>query len=332
MLSFDRLKSTLLPFLIVAVVLVSGCVNQTADEGVVPTGMEGIVVTFFQGAPPSVLGEGETFDAGVTIENKGDHEVVVGDAEIYLRGVNPTNFGYGGVGQIPANQQVLSNLVGAQLLDNQLIGGQDALTWPDLCYRVDLNTDQVVDFIAQSCYKYKSKARFDGCFNENAYRQTTGTELCSVLGDKLISNSRAPVQITSVSESPAGEGKFRFIVKVGNLGTGQVYTEDLGTACVDAAIRELNVVHIDGIKIGATSLDLGDTATVTSATWLGTQKPYFKLVNGEGQFMFTYAPSFTAVPIYIDPVEITLSYGYSDQVITSTQISSIPGVNPQSVC
>lgn len=317
--SFSPFLRKLIP--IVLVVLVSGCINQTAQDTEIPTGTDGVSLTFFQGAPPSTLGEGEIFDVGLNIENRGGYAVPTGDAEVYLRGVNPNNFG------LATSSEVLtSDLLEAQVVEGQIIGGQDVVSWPNLCYNVNLETDQVISFIAQSCYKYQSKATFDACFNQNAYRQTTGTEPCTVVGSKPTVNSNAPVQITSVSESPAGEEKFRFIIKLANQGNGQVYTTERGTACIDAPIQDLNLVNITSIRIGPEVIPFNDPR-ITSSTWLGDTSPYVKLINGEGQIIFTYQPAFPA-PVYTDLVEVTLAYGYTQQSSTATRISAIPGVVP----
>lgn len=323
----------LLPLVIVAVFLVSGCVNQTPAE-TADIGTNGLVMSFFQGAPPFELGEGEEFEIGVNLENLGDILLPAGDAEVYLRGVNPNNFGYGSQGDSTptVGQLTTSDLIPVQTIDGETIGGQDALVWSDLCYEVDLNTDQTVTFIAQSCYIYNSTSRFDACFNENPYKQTTGTETCIVEGFKTPINSNSPVQVTSIAESPAGLSKFRFIVKLANLGNGKVYDSVLGTACTSASVQDLNRVYLEKITFGAVTIPF-DSERITSSTWLGADdRPYVKIVDGEGQFSFTYQPLEFATSVYTEPVEFDFSYGYTNQISTSTTISAIPGIDATTAC
>ena len=325
----------LIPLLMIFVVLISGCTNQTPQQAA-PSfgGADGVVIKFFEGTPPATSGEGDIFDVSLALENMGDHRVLEGEAAVTLRGVNPTNFGYGD----EAMKETVSPLLVAQTIEGQVIGGQDVLNWPGLCYAVDLNTDQTVNFVAQSCYRYETKANFDVCFNQDPYAQTTGAETCTVLGEKDARNSVAPIKVVGVTESPAGKQKFRFIVKLSNEGEGEVYSwSELETACTAPTLRQLNVVNIESIKVGATELvtnGVADQSLVESSTWLpdaDSGKIYTKLVNGEGQFMFTYAPDF-AIPVYTDLIEVTLSYGYTEQAIAPITISAIPEVSGSEVC
>jgi len=325
-----------IPIMITLVILISGCVGQTPEEVSTVGSVDGVAVGFFQGAPPTTIGEGENFDVVVSLENMGDYEVPAGRSTVHLRGINPLSFS---MSPHDSRKNIGSDLIIAQVIEGQTIGGLEQMSWSSLCYAVDLNTDQTVEIITQSCYDYQTESRAEACFNQNAYAQDTGAETCSVLGSKEVTNSKAPLKVDSLIESPAGQEKFRFIVKVSNLGGGTVYDKlnmdstDINNksyiGCPSASLQDLNLVYIESIKVGSAELNLLGDAKVTSKTWFldGSNNAYIKLIDGKGQFMFTYKPDFV-VSVFSDPVEIKLGYGYSDRANSFVSISSIPGVTP----
>ena len=90
-------------FLLIAVVLISGCAGKKATPAqaaagggkIFVGGDKGLVASFLSGAPPKDTYKGEAFDISVNLENKGEAEIAAGAAKVYLGGVSLDSFGMG---------------------------------------------------------------------------------------------------------------------------------------------------------------------------------------------------------------------------------------------
>jgi hypothetical protein len=220
-------------------------------------------------------------------------------------------------------------LGGAHYVNNELIPGEltyvnwESPTGSALQYALDISSDQQLNFVAQVCYPYRTTAITEACFSDNAYAQTTGSETCTVSGDKDASNTIAPIKVTNIVENPAGKvgntGKYAFTITVENTGGGSVFPYDKSIHdCTQLGVGELNAnqVAVMSVKVGGvekmeclkseeTVDDNGDTVT--------TYKPSrITLVDGKGTYTCTLSQEAISGD-YADVFEVVLAYNYYTQ-------------------
>jgi hypothetical protein len=305
----------LMAVLFIMIFSFSGCTgsDETVDEIETGSGTEGIVSEFMPGAPPEEFSEDDTFEVNVKLENKGEHEVPPDEIAVYLLGVNPASVNMATVKQYlsectDCNEE---GLISAHYINNEWIpGGYDYLTWTDVTgagleYLVKISSDQNLNFVAQTCYLYNTKASADACFSDNAYAQTTGAETCDVSGEKNLVNSGAPIHITKAVENPAGKGKYTFTFFVENVGEGRSFSpegEDILDNCTALKQSQLDRVMVESVTVGG-------SADILNGTCAGKK---VLLVDGVGQFTCRVKPD-TVVGDYTDIIEVVLRYGYYDQ-------------------
>jgi hypothetical protein len=355
------MSSRILSILVVVFVVIfysSGCLGDTDDSetsGSFSGGSGGILVEFQPGAPPQQISEDDpSFDVSVKLENIGEYDIDISDAEydedgnlvieydengilketiqpasVFLLGVNPKTIGLCYSDTTTDTTQVCTTklvhedgLSGAHYVNSELIPGElTYLSWESaesssLNYGLEINSDQSLNFVAQVCYPYRTIATAEACFSDNAYAQTTGAETCEVTGSKDVSNTIAPIQVTSVVENPAGKtdttGKYAFTFSIQNTGGGTVFPYDTSThKCTKLGVGDLNSnqVAIMSVKVGGEEKleclkydkinELYKPAEVT-------------LVNGKGTYTCTVSQESISGD-YSDLIEIQLAYNYYDQ-------------------
>jgi hypothetical protein len=350
-------------FVFVALIFTSGCNSNTPEEETTfDTG--GISVEFMPGAPPEQISEDDiAFDLNVKIENEGEYDIdeyTVDDdgvrdgdlISVFLLGVNPATIGLcnqeqvidesgellyeeDGETKVMANvckteQSHTEGLGGAHYVSSDLIPGElTYLEWlngngESPFYDLSISSDQKLTFVAQVCYPYKTVATASACFSDNAYAQATGSETCSVSGEKKVSNTVAPIKVTKVVENPAGRdkandaGKYAFTFTVENVGGGTVYSNNKSISeCATLGVAPLNAnqIEVESVSVGGlvksecfknTVFDEDTDELVSYDTGRIT------LVEGKGTYTCTVSQQSISGD-YSDVIEIRLAYNYYAQ-------------------
>jgi len=227
----------------------------------------------------------------------------------------------------------IDGLRGAHYINNELVPGEITyLEWSGYgsegneqspVYSLDITSDQNLNFVAQVCYPYETIATAEACFSDNPYAQTTGAETCSVSGEKSVTNTVAPIQITKIVENPAGkdktteEGKYAFTFTIENVGSGSVFPSHISVSeCTNLGIASLtsNQVAVMGVKVG--TADKNEDCLKSDGT-----PAKVTLVDGKGIFTCTLSqPSISGD--YSDVIQVDLAYNYYTQTKKSITVKN----------
>ncbi|MBS3134188.1 hypothetical protein J4214_03070 [Candidatus Woesearchaeota archaeon] len=220
-------KRYLFLFLILGLVLIAGCndAGKKVKTGTFFGGTDGISVSFVTVAPPSQFNQDDAVNVRVLLENKGEYEVIAGNAKAKLYGIPLQNFGlkdsYIGTKSVLIGKSEKSNL-----------GGQQEIDFGKLQYKLPVINSEDFNLRARVCYPYETKGQINVCL-KSLISKETGETVCNLEGgDKTAgkitkgSVSSAPIQITSLTEETRGSDQVRFNIKIENKGKGEVYSPD----------------------------------------------------------------------------------------------------------
>ena len=322
----------------------SGCNGEedTSTTG----GTVGLTLEFQPGAPPSQISEDDiSFDISVKLENEGEYDldpvIYAGDTDvvesgdlvaIFLLGVNPATLGLcDSTGKCHTDLVYEEGLGGAHYVNEELIPGEltykswvafdkdDVEILPN--YKLDITSDQNMNFVAQLCYPYVTISTATACFSGNAYAQATGAETCVVSGDKEVTSTIAPIQVTKLVENPAGknsegDGRYAFTFTIENVGDGSVfpYTKPV-TSCTKLNVADLNANQVAVTRVLVGGVEKEECLRKSGVDELGD--PIYvpagvTLVDGVGTYTCTLTQSSVSGD-YSDIVEIDLLYNYYTQ-------------------
>jgi hypothetical protein len=339
------IKNAKLALIFVLVVLFSGCTDTESTSTSINA--DGVLFDVYANTLQPQLYEGQSFSFQVIAENNGGYTIPASHLNLFLGGVSSETYS---VTPEDFEKQNTLELTSIGIYNAETtIRGQEVFSFEDLCYKTDLSSDLDVKFHLKACYDYQTNAKTNACFGE-AYSQFN--EICVVTEQKTVTNTVAPIQVTEIYESSAGQDSYRFIVKVENKGTGAVFahyasaelsSNDLTNTITDsiASCRDLNpsdsnVVYIDSIKLdGVEQLAL---TTFQLETYRENEHissiedgkgMFFNLVNGKGQFIFKISDVTATEEIdFVGNLEIVLGYGYTETKIRNTELVSLPDIVP----
>ncbi|MFW6230392.1 MAG: hypothetical protein ACOC32_00005, partial [Nanoarchaeota archaeon] len=136
-------------------------------------------------------------------------------------------------------------------------------------------------------------------------------DVCVVSEEKDVFSSSAPVQITSMKESPRGSGSIAFSFQIEHQGTGKVYAPSAPVNCDDDNAENTVLVSVDGPE-GLECPTLGGSTT-------GEVK-----ISKEGGRMVTCKLDVsTASSDYVQPVTMMLEYTYQQLLTKQIDIKPI---------
>lgn len=323
------IKQIKLAFLLVLIILVSGCTHVTGTESIETSTSGGISFDIYADTLQPQQYEGQSFNFQIKAENKGGYSVPADHMNLYLEGINPLTYNLEPSDFIKKNTVELTSL--GKFGNETIVRGQEVISFTDLCYKNDLQTNLDVDLFLKSCYSYETNVKVSACFGE-AYAQFN--EICTVTEEKAVTNTGAPVKVTQILESPAGQGKYRFIINVENQGSGKVFSRYASSDVTDSmsSCRDLNpgldnIVSIESIKLDGNELMSSALVTIEpNIVDAVANKPYLNLINGAGQFSIVVTDE--SEGDYVGTLEVVLGYGYSDTKIRSTELVALPNVVP----
>ncbi|HLC96557.1 MAG TPA: hypothetical protein VJH97_04500 [Candidatus Nanoarchaeia archaeon] len=224
-------KIHLLIVAVIGLLVLSACQSQSGkDDGSdqlspFTGGSKGIVANFLDmGVFNDETGieeifEGESFPIEVLLNNKGEEEVIVGDATVTLKGISLNQFT-----GIVANGELNNIETIEKVSEFNDVGGEVTLDFtpgsPDAVYQIPLSGSHYdVSVFAEVVYLYKTHALVPKvCFKEDLQDD----RICDVDANKKVFSSAAPIQVTNVEEKRAGTGKVAVEFDVENIGSGDV--------------------------------------------------------------------------------------------------------------
>ncbi len=211
----------------VSLLLLSGCSSSKTKQGSpFIGGTNGLLVDFVQGAPPeTIFDSGESpFQVIVHLENDGEFTIPKDKVRVTLLGFNPADFGLSSSDIVKHPDEDLAGVT-KDLSGQKRNGGQVDVTFPNFNYNAQVSNEVSYPFIAEVCYYYETRAHSNICVKRNLLSQNTDY-ICKVNEQKTVYSSGAPIQVTSLKESAAGNNKVSFDFTIEQKGNGDVYKKD----------------------------------------------------------------------------------------------------------
>jgi len=314
-------------FIIIALVFLSGCTSDESTE-LISTGSNlAMVTSAYVGSLPSSVYEGESISMQFLVENKGDYALDAGDYFLKIKGINPNAFE--GDSLILEQSSTADMMALSAFGDGEtIVSGQEVLTVAtDACYNNDIENDLTLNIHAKSCYKYGTIASASVCFVELT---STTSEICSPSEFKQVTNTIAPVIVTELAQSPAGstddgKSKYRFRLKVQNMGPGTVFdNEESIDLCDELSRSDENIVYIESIKVDGSIPDSLDYEG--GVTEVGGLVSFRLDSTNTGRFSFIIEQESDIE--FEGDLDIELNYAYTQTDVFSTTINALTDQEP----
>lgn len=219
----------LFSILALSLLLLTACETEkkTSTSSVFIGGTKGVSIGFedFGVTENNVytIYDNEEFPIEVMLNNKGEYDVKVGDAEVSLMG--PSQAEFSGI-----SSWKLKNLAKIDMTSTLLTtGGEETISFgKKVKYLGSVTGSQQRTWFANIDYNYETYLIVpEVCLKEDF----TDKRVCTVSEKKTFHISGAPVTVKSVEESTAGKGIMALKIKVSNAGSGKVTKQgsDFGT-------------------------------------------------------------------------------------------------------
>ncbi|MBI2133239.1 hypothetical protein HYU11_01005 [Candidatus Woesearchaeota archaeon] len=297
--------------LLVLVVFLAGCTRTTPANSGTPFcgGIDGIEMKFVEGSPPQEVFDNSQFPFDMTLRlfNKGEHNVLPGEAKIELSGISSIDFGG------PPYTKIIAEPITGKHKDqngNCVDGDPILVTFGGpgeeaFKYKHSLPGNTKFSLRADLCYSYSTNSTVQFCIQRELPRFNQ-EPTCKVTDTKPVSNSGAPLHIENFKQSPGGEYKIAFSFDVVRKGTGAVHS---GTLC-DSSFQARNKVHVKVFsRVGAiscTSLRGGNEGDIL----LTDNDKSSKTLNRRNMNCILDTTGIRGEREFETPVNIELSYNY----------------------
>ncbi|MCL6500440.1 MAG: hypothetical protein K6T16_00175 [Candidatus Pacearchaeota archaeon] len=277
--------------LIITLVLASGQAGCKKEE--LSFNTTALTMTFVTDAPPAELVTGLKYPFYVDVENVGGYDIPEGAAHFYLVGVGDN------LKNVVTRVQNSNFLAKKTLIQH---GGKErvrfateAEPWKSLPAPFDMGIK------VNSCYDYATVTQTSVCIGKGG--------VCSIEGEKIKtgSNSNAPIQITSLTESIQGN-KLYVTFRIENKGTGEVYLPS--TDCNKLEENDLNEkLKRDQIEL-IVRADEGFTCRIGNIDAL----------QGTTAIGLVTCTRILPAETYLSPFQIIVSYKYKESISKSIRI------------
>jgi hypothetical protein len=233
-------KGLVLIAIIAMTLFLTGCGQQTTTGKTFIGGTEALKTSFLAGSPPDKTTDGGTggFSIVVKAENSGESDIAAADGYVQIWGLDAGTYG----SSIPGFKKTFNDQSGfgeelrgaVKNFDGTVLnGGTATIEFGDLKYTPTIQGDIQQKIWANICYKYSTKVATQVCIKNNVEQALSGKEICQVEGEKNPQNSGAPIQVTSLKESYAGNGKIGLTLTIAHVGKGDNFFKDDKLECND---------------------------------------------------------------------------------------------------
>jgi len=290
-------------------------------------GTQGLALSFADGMPPP-----EIFDAGQSVFSVGVYMQNVGEAPIgyaqnrnsygYVEiiGISPQQFGKFSQQDLKVTwQERQIELEGARRgYDGSIIvGDTDIVTIDELSYIPDRQGNTQVTIRANVCYEYATFTNTEICIKDDILENVFDDTICTLTGAKRVSNSGAPIQVTQVTQNPAGRDRMQVTFTVENMGAGVPFLPvSRQGATSDACLQTFgqnpfrNMVYAE-VSIGGQA-GLYD---IRCPLLQGTDRGDIRLWQGApASITCQITPQQTGSRIYTESMQIDLWYTYFEAI------------------
>ncbi len=322
-------KGIVLVIILAMTLFLSGCGGQTASGNTFIGGTEGLKVSFLPGSPPEKTTDGVTSGFGIVVklENVGENSVAASDGYVQIWGLDANTYN----SNIPDFKKKFSDQDGfgdeirsARMNAGQVLtGGVGTVDFGELKYMPVTQGDLPQTVWANVCYKYTTKVAAQICVKNNVEQALSGTNICEVEGEKNPQNSGAPIQVTSLKETYAGNGKIGLTLILSHEGSGDNFFKDDKLECRDV---ESNV---DAGKVRVTFKDVQISGKDVPVKCQGVDdNGYVRLFkeasNGKATYTLYCTVDVSGSENVVEvPIGLELSYVYLQHITSSMTIRHI---------
>jgi len=287
------MKAYIITAILISLLLLSGASGcpsfgqQTTTTAVTAAGLD---VSFVTDAPPLSVSVNQEFPMYINVQNNGGDFVSKGAAKFYLAGAGPT---IENVKSVVSNEATLEPASPSPY--RVAFADRAKITSPIVSLLM-------IPLAVTSCYNYGTTAQAPICV-----AKTNSSSLCSVSGDKAVTNTVAPVQISGLSENVVGN-KLSISFTIENKLNGQIYLPD--TDC-DKLLQAQDFIEIS--KNNKLSIKVSSTETELSCHIQSATPPYSSLDGLSGVSQVGKVTCEETVPStgdHVSPIYIILQYKY----------------------
>jgi len=345
-------KPYLLVLVLVSTVVISGCgAFSGADKGIpdsafVFEGTEGLVISFFDGAPPEKVFPTSRIQVSLLLENRGAVAIPCNTKEecgkFLVFSKSPVS--------VSENDSLFAAV---QTLDKQLIGKESYVSGGKAAYTINnidvetpsKSTSSLV--FAAACYPYKTKLSASICIGTAPFTVTKEQRVCE-LEDLRFGSQGAPVAITKIVQSQfitVEDGielvKPHLRVYIENVGKG-IVLENSDEAFTKACTNESVTGGINASIIGKINVESVDVSGIIGMECNKGLPPFVLTGKREKDFI-------ECIGEYVDDklklsgferedydnnfittFNIVLSYGYQSAASTEVEVEVIESEDEES--
>jgi len=314
-------------FVIALAIFVVGCGQTNTNGGkAFIGGTVGLTSEFMPGQPPAAVFDGKQseFAIVVKLENVGESDIAANDGYVSINGLEPGTYGTS-----TFKKNIDTAIPGAKknFDGNTLHGGIVTVEFDKLSYGpvIQGNLEQTV--WADVCYKYMTKTTTQLCIKKDPQLLLNDNKICDVEGEKSPQNSGAPIQVTSLKESFAGNGKIGITLMIAHNGNGANFFDDRATICNDVETENTR----GKIHVLVKPVTLGGKTVTPQCTGLsetsGTNQGYIRLFadgSGKAQYpLYCTIDASSTDSIFQVPIDAEFTYKYLQHVETSLEIRHV---------
>ena len=284
-----------LPILIITVLFITSCgggeepvVNADADAFI--GGTLGVVPTFEQfGVEESgvyTIFDSESFPIEVTLQNKGEYEILPGDVTVSLLG--PAQEEFSGI----ASYELPNTGIIDKISDLVKDGGLETVSFAsDAQYESPVTGGLERTWFATLEYNYQTYLIIpEVCLKEDV----TDERVCEVVEKKDFAVSGAPMQVTSVEEKTAGKGIMALTIKIKKEGSGKLTTPDS-----EFGVRDTVAFSVDDVAWECKS---------------GGKLGEARLIDGQAEVICRLKDPLEKGTLATKKIELTFDYQYQDTI------------------
>jgi len=278
--------------------ILAGCTGlnfKSKDTITIPDireGTQGIEIEYLAELPPYEIFEGQLFEIGFELQNKGAEDVqnglyTIGTNEQYITMLDEKMNRFNAKGKsiyAPlGEQQTISLKAQANKLSGPL-------------------TKQSTTIITNACYEYRTSATIIECIDTQPLKKEK--KVCTIQTTGNTGGQGGPVAVTNVEPkmtSHADTSKIvpGYVIQIQNLGTGQVIeTQSVYEACM-------------GQSIGKENYDMVHVSAMLSNDVLNCEPAQIKLRQSDNKVFCTLNKGISKTAgNYQAPLTVDMEYGY----------------------
>lgn len=313
---------TAIILMILSIFILSGCGEQRTTGKAFIGGTEGLKTTLMPGNPPDEIFDNRqtNFAIVVKLENTGEDTIEANEGFVKIFGLEPGIYNINNVKKmfnvaIPGARKNYDGTV--------LNGGIATMEFGDLSYGLTVQGNLDQKLWLDICYKYTTKVTTQICIKKDPQLLLNNNKICDVEGEKNPQNSGAPIQVTSLKESFAGNGKIGVTMTISHLGKGDNFFDPRENLESNDACRDVESNNNRGrIHVKVKPLTLGGRTITPVCTGLsdpaGTNEGYIRLYkDGSGKEQSTLYCTINAEStdtIFEVPIDVELTYHYLQHI------------------